>query len=126
MGFAKACVLLSICAAFVSLPLDANARQKTGTISFSGVGDGSSCPTNFTPAQEAVRTRQKYVDFGGAFAGAPAVFLSVTMLDAYTGRNIRYLVRPDSVSPYGFVLTFGTWCDTYIYSVTISWLALEG
>jgi hypothetical protein len=126
-GFLKTSLMLFVCSVFVSLPLDANAGKETGAITFRGVGDSSSCPEKpWTPEEEALRTRSAYVEFGQSFTTTPIVFLSVTRLDANTPKsNIRYYVHPESISPYGFIVKFGTWCHTYIYTAQISWLALE-
>lgn len=125
-NFLKIFVMLFVCSVFVSLPLDAKADTETGTITVQDIGDISSCPVRpWTPEEEELRTRSTYVEFAQSFATTPTVFLSVTLMDAYSEKNLRYYARPTSISRDGFILTFGTWCNTYIYSADISWLAFE-
>lgn len=73
---------------------------------------------------EGPRERRTPVLFSERFRAAPAVQLSISLLDADTDAAIRADLRAEDVTPEGFEIVFRTWLDSRIARMRVSWLAI--
>lgn len=70
------------------------------------------------------RERRKTIRFSEEFRSAPAVHVSIALLDADTDSAVRAELKPENVTPLGFDIVFHTWLDTRIARLRASWLAI--
>ncbi|MDF1717581.1 MAG: H-type lectin domain-containing protein [Antarcticimicrobium sp.] len=70
------------------------------------------------------RERRKAVRFGQPFRAAPAVQLSISLLDADTQAAVRAELTAENVTAEGFEIVFRTWLDTRIARMRAAWLAI--
>jgi H-type lectin domain-containing protein len=71
-----------------------------------------------------IRRCQTKVKFSHAFKTAPAVHVSLDMLDMDKSTNQRADLSVDNISTRGFDIVFKTWDDTKIARVRAAWLAI--
>ena len=64
------------------------------------------------------------VRFDAPFLAPPAVQLSISMIDADSGRNMRLELSAEDLSPTGFTAVAHTWSDTRIGRLQLSWTAI--
>ena len=64
------------------------------------------------------------VRFDTPFHAAPAVQLTIAMIDADTGKNLRLELTTEDVSPEGFTAVAHTWSDTRIGRLQVNWTAI--
>jgi hypothetical protein len=69
----------------------------------------------------AMRVR---VGFSRSFRGIPLVHLGVTGFDISERDCARLTVTTDNVTTEGFDIVLGTWLNTRLWRVEVSWLAL--
>lgn len=70
------------------------------------------------------RERKKVIVFTEAFASAPAVQVSMTLLDLDKETNFRADALAQNIIETGFELVFRTWNDTRVARVRLSWIAM--
>lgn len=70
------------------------------------------------------RSFRTHIRFATPFAGIPVVQAALTGFDIDRHHTARIDVRTESITPDGFDLLIGTWMDTRVYQVSVSWLAL--
>jgi len=63
------------------------------------------------------------VPFGRTFSKPPAVTFAITWLDVDKDYNLRYNVEITEITTEEFTVSFKTWCDTYIYSIKVTYWA---
>jgi hypothetical protein len=76
------------------------------------------------PTDGERRSFRQAVAFEREFSGPPVVQVGVVGIDASKDDNLRFSVRAEDISAYGFTLSVETWLNTKIWSVEISWLAI--
>jgi hypothetical protein len=64
------------------------------------------------------------VGFTRSFRAVPLVHLGVTGLDVSERDCARLAVSTDNVTTEGFDIVLGTWLNTRLWRVDVSWLAL--
>ena len=64
------------------------------------------------------------VRFETPFNVPPAIQLSMAMIDADTGRNLRLELSTEEVSAEGFTAVAHTWSDTRIGRLQLNWTAI--
>lgn len=64
------------------------------------------------------------VKFEAAFDRAPHVLLSISMIDADNGSNLRLQLSAENVTRTGFMAIAYTWKDTRIGRLSVSWIAM--
>lgn len=69
-----------------------------------------------------IRIIPKTLKFG-PFARPPTVVLGVVALDVDHNRNTRYSIWVESITNTGCIVKFQVWADTYIYSLSVNWMA---
>jgi hypothetical protein len=72
------------------------------------------------------RQRKKMIVFSEAFQDAPAVHVSMSLMDLDKDTNVRADVQAKNISATGFDLIFRTWGDTRVARVRLSWIAMGG
>lgn len=70
------------------------------------------------------RERRMPVLFSEAFRAAPAVSVSLELLDMHNGANHRHVIAARNVTPLGFDVVFRTWGDTRIARARAAWMAI--
>eukprot|EP00210_Caulerpa_lentillifera_P007648 g7302.t1 len=99
----------------------------TGVVSFSRIGDVSSCPVKpWTPEQTEARVKKMTVPFPKPYASFPAVSFAVSSLDVDKNYNLRYRVNILDVTKTDFTIEFNVWCNTYIYSAQVTYWIIGG
>ena len=94
-------------------------------MSESRIGDTGSCPVRpWTPAQTAAREKIVDVVFDEPFKGPPSVLVSVTKEDIDRRYNLRVHTEAREVTEKGFKLFIGVWCNTYVYSIRVDYIAV--
>jgi len=68
-----------------------------------------------------VRQRERFKE---AFAGLPAVTISISMWDMDHMTNSRVDISAENVTAKGFEIVFRTWGDTRIARVRADWIAI--
>ena len=64
------------------------------------------------------------VRFDTPFSLPPTVQLSIAMIDADSGRNLRLELITEDLSPEGFTAVAHTWSDTRIGRLQLNWTAI--
>lgn len=70
------------------------------------------------------RWARAVVRFDEAFLAPPAVQMSIAMIDADTGRNLRLELATEDVTSVGFTAVAHTWSDTRIGRLQLNWTAI--
>ena len=70
------------------------------------------------------RWSREVVMFGEPFTHAPAVQLSLAMIDADSGRNLRLELHAEDIRPEGFTAVAHTWSDSRIGRLQLNWTAI--
>lgn len=96
----------------------AQAKVATGKYSANSASQGYTLAKN-----SGERSHSIEITFPKPFDTKPSVIVTVTMVDADKGSNVRYSVEPASISRDGFTVKISTWGDTHIYGVGGSWIA---
>ena len=73
---------------------------------------------------EGKRWSRAWVTFDNAFAEPPVVQLSIAMIDADSGPNLRLELSAEDVSERGFTAVSHTWGDTRIGRLNVNWTAI--
>jgi hypothetical protein len=68
----------------------------------------------------------KYVDFPTSFKRKPSVSAALATVDSSKDANLRVNVSVQDITNDGFNVRVGTWGDTKLAAVSISWIAVEG
>jgi len=63
------------------------------------------------------------VNFLNPFETRPVVIVTVSLLDADKGTNVRYTVETSGISRDGFTIKITTWDDSKIYGIGGNWIA---
>jgi len=63
------------------------------------------------------------VNFLNPFEKRPEVVVTISLLDADKGTNVRYNVETTGVSRDGFTLKISTWGDSKIFGLGGTWIA---
>ncbi len=71
------------------------------------------------------RSFRKLIVFEKQFMHSPLVVTSLSGLDAAKEWNLRLVVEPQAVTPFGFDLEMRTWADTSISYLAVTWMAFE-
>lgn len=69
------------------------------------------------------RKFERHINFTRPFKRPPDVQLGLTGLDFANSTNARLGINPARVNESGFDVSLGTWADTKIFSVAVSWTA---
>jgi hypothetical protein len=77
---------------------------------------------NLQPGQPGDRTLTTTIKFTPDFIVEPKVLVSLSKIDVESIARIR--LEAVNITPKGFMLRYGTWQDTKIYQLTISWIAI--
>jgi hypothetical protein len=70
------------------------------------------------------REKRVRVKFSAPYKAAPAVHVSLSMLDIERRHNQRMDLGPDAVTETGFQIVFRTWDDTKIARARATWMAV--
>ncbi|MEM7684069.1 MAG: H-type lectin domain-containing protein [Paracoccaceae bacterium] len=70
------------------------------------------------------RWAKKVVPFGEPFIHPPTVQLSISVIDADSGRNLRLDLQAEDVTCDGFTAVAHTWSDTRIGRLQVNWTAI--
>ena len=70
------------------------------------------------------RWSRAVVRFADPFTHAPTVQLSLAMIDADSGRNLRLELHAEDVRPDGFTAVAHTWSDSRIGRLQLNWTAI--
>lgn len=70
------------------------------------------------------RWARAVVDFEQEFGAPPRVQLSIAMIDADSGRNLRFELHAEDVTEKGFTAVAHTWSDTRIGRLQVNWTAI--
>ncbi|MEM7061054.1 MAG: H-type lectin domain-containing protein [Pseudomonadota bacterium] len=70
------------------------------------------------------RWARTVVEFDDPFSGPPKVQLSIAMIDADSGRNLRFELHAEDVTKAGFTAVAHTWSDTRIGRLQVNWTAI--
>ncbi|MGO9443421.1 MAG: H-type lectin domain-containing protein [Thiobacillaceae bacterium] len=73
---------------------------------------------------EQPRTFRTHITFETPYANIPVVQVALTGFDIDNRYASRLEVSMESITPDGFDLLVGTWLDTRVYRVSVSWMAL--
>jgi H-type lectin domain len=76
------------------------------------------------PGTESERVVRHHVVFERSFSAPPVVHVGIVGIDVSKDDNVRVRVRALDITSRGFVLEAGTWLNTKIWSVDVSWLAI--
>ncbi|OEC99850.1 MULTISPECIES: H-type lectin domain-containing protein [unclassified Rhizobium] len=71
------------------------------------------------------RSYWKRLVFEREFMHAPFVTVSLSGLDASKDSNLRLVLGPHNITPFGFDMEIRTWADTTINYVALTWMAYE-
>lgn len=72
------------------------------------------------------RWARTVVAFDTPFSAPPKVQLSIAMIDADSGRNLRFELHAEDVTEHGFTAVAHTWSDTRIGRLQVNWTAIGG
>lgn len=64
------------------------------------------------------------VSFDQPFVTTPVVQVSISMIDADTGKNLRLEFTTEDLGPDGFTIVAHTWSDTRIGRLQVNWTAI--
>jgi len=70
------------------------------------------------------RWARTVVKFDDPFSAPPKVQLSIAMIDADSGRNLRFELNAEDVTEVGFTAVAHTWSDTRIGRLQVNWTAI--
>ena len=70
------------------------------------------------------RWARMVVRFTRPFLAPPTVQLSIAMIDADSGRNLRLDLSTEDLGPDGFTAVAHTWNDTRIGRLQLNWTAI--
>jgi len=70
------------------------------------------------------RWARSVVSFSEQFTQPPRVQLSIAMIDADSGRNLRLDLYVEDVTEHGFTAVAHTWNDTRIGRLQLNWTAI--
>ena len=73
---------------------------------------------------EGKRWSRAVVKFPEPFSRPPTVQLSISVIDADTGRNLRLDLHTEDVTGDGFTAVAHTWSDTRIGRLQVNWTAI--
>jgi len=76
------------------------------------------------PTEGSDRVARLQVAFSRPFASAPLVQLGLTGFDISERDCARLTVTAENVTAQGFEIAVGTWFNTRVWRVEVSWLAL--
>jgi H-type lectin domain len=76
------------------------------------------------PVADERRSFRHGISFENPFSTTPLVQVGVVGIDASKEDNLRFSLRAEDITPYGFTLRVETWLNTKIWSIEISWLAI--
>ena len=90
-------------------------------------GEYHACfPSNtrhYMHCQSGNRTFKKHIDFDKEFESTPNVIVAIEALDTNKDTNLRLFLKKENIDNSGFDLIVGTWDNTSIFGVKISWIA---
>ena len=78
---------------------------------------------HYMHSSKGPRSFKIHINFNEKYEKIPHVMVSLKGLDINGDRNIRIYVFSENVSVYGFDLVIGTWNDSLIYEVNVSWIS---
>lgn len=109
-----------------------------GTVAVAGFGSDKSCPSPpWNPIEQRMRERIRKVVFDKPFSTTPKVIVGFSKEDVKVAMtedpeesprgksSVRLKTEARKVTPTGFDLFVGTWCNTKVYSAEVNWLAAE-
>lgn len=70
------------------------------------------------------RWSRAVVRFDEPFTQMPAIQLSLAMIDADSGRNLRLELHAEDIRPEGFTAVAHTWSDSRIGRLQLNWTAI--
>ena len=70
------------------------------------------------------RLSRMTVRFDSPFQSPPAVQLSIAMIDADSGKNLRLEMSTEDLTTEGFTAVAHTWSDTRIGRLRLNWTAV--
>jgi len=70
------------------------------------------------------RWTRQVIKFDGRFSEPPTIQLSIAMIDADSGRNLRLELFVEDVMHDGFTAVAHSWSDTRIGRLHVNWTAL--
>ena len=70
------------------------------------------------------RWARTVVTFDEAFSEPPKIQLSIAMIDADSGRNLRFELHAEDVTERSFTAVAHTWSDTRIGRLQVNWTAI--
>lgn len=69
------------------------------------------------------RIYERFVPFETPFQTIPKVVLSLVSVDTGVTATTRVRVEPTNITLQGFYVRVGTWMDSIVYAVGVSWIA---
>jgi hypothetical protein len=70
------------------------------------------------------RASRHIVNLPEAFAGVPAVTVSISMWDMDQATNSRADISAEEITPGGFHIVFKTWGDSRVARIRADWMAI--
>jgi hypothetical protein len=70
------------------------------------------------------RWSRAVVRFKSPFNAPPVVQMSMSMIDADSGRNLRLELHSEDLTPEGFTVVAHTWSDTRVGRLQVQWTAI--
>jgi hypothetical protein len=74
---------------------------------------------------EGSREWRKRINFDVSFSQTPAIIVGFSVLDIVNSDDFRANVEADNITTDGFDLKIGTWGETEVWSVAVSWIAYD-
>ena len=79
----------------------------------------------WTPRQEAAREKKYEIIFEEEYESPPVVtaFFTYLAIDRRDGANLRLQLNISEITTIGFTLVVGTWCDSSLNQIRVTWQA---
>ncbi|KAG8743343.1 hypothetical protein FRC11_013905 [Ceratobasidium sp. 423] len=74
--------------------------------------------------EDATKTRSIDIQFTRPYPVPPKVVIWLTRLDSDCGRGTRLNAVAENITTNGFKLKVETWCNTILYDIMVSWIAV--
>ena len=69
------------------------------------------------------RSFKKHISFDEKYEKKPHVMVSIRGIDSYKDVNLRLYANAENIDTSGFDLIIGTWADSLVFKVYISWIS---
>lgn len=73
---------------------------------------------------DVMRTFVGNVQFETSFSNTPIIHIAISGFDIDQRDSSRVSATPEMITSTGFDIRINTWCETRVYKIEVSWLAL--